>query len=380
MSVDWAGVRAQFPTLAGWTYLNTATFGQVPARGVEAVRAHFDRRDRLACADFMQWFDEADEVRGLVARLVNGSAEDIAFVPNASAAFSLLVGGIDWKPDDRIVTLSHEFPNHYYHPAWLARRGVEFVETDYAHFLRAAGPGTRLVALSTVSYATGFRVPLEEIAPWLRERGILLYVDGTQSVGALPFDVARIRPDMLAVHGYKWLLSPTGVGFMYVSPALRERLEPAVIGWRSDRGWRDPENLRHGAPEFPAGAEKYEGGMLAFPLVCALRAAVEMMLEIGPAAIERRVAELAGGARAVLRQAGARLLCDEAPYYDAPIVCGRFEGADASWLARELKARRVLVSAREGNLRVSTHFYNDETDLARLAGALQELLGHTSAL
>ena len=91
---------------------------------------------------------------------------------------------------------------------------------------------------------------------------ILLYLDGTQSLGALQFDVSRIRPDLFAVDAYKWLLSPNGAGFMYVSPELRERLAPAVIGWRSHRDWRNHENLHHGAPEFAAEAEKYEGGML----------------------------------------------------------------------------------------------------------------------
>jgi hypothetical protein len=97
-------------------------------------------------------------------------------------------------------------------------------------------PRTRLVAISTVNYSTGFRPPLEEISETLRRRGILLYLDGTQSLGALQFDVSRIRPDLFAVDAYKWLLSPNGAGFMYVSPELRERLAPAVIGWRSHQG------------------------------------------------------------------------------------------------------------------------------------------------
>ena len=92
---------------------------------------------------------------------------------------------------------------------------------------------------------------------------MLLYVDGTQSVGALRFDVAAVQPDMLAVDAYKWLLSPNGAAFCYVSPELRQRLEPAVIGWRSHKDWRRPERLHHGEPEFADSAEKYEGGMLA---------------------------------------------------------------------------------------------------------------------
>jgi selenocysteine lyase/cysteine desulfurase len=155
---------------------------------------------------------------------------------------------------------------------------------------------------------------------------------------------------------------------MYVSPALRGKLDPGVIGWRSDRGWRDPEHLSHGAPDFNPAAEKYEGGMLNFPGIYAMGASLELILEIGPDAIERRVLEIAALTRTVLCDAGAHVPNDCL----TPIVCARFEGADASSLARELRTRNVATAARQGNLRVSPHLYNDETDLEHLAAVLWE--------
>ena len=178
---------------------------------------------------------------------------------------------------------------------------------------------------------------------------------------------------MYAVHGYKWLLSPNGAAFMYIAPSLRERLAPHAVGWRSDRGWREVDHLQHGAPEFAGEAEKYEGGMLAFAVLYAMEASVGMILEIGPAAIEQRVMELAGCLRERLRVLGARLPCDESPHYRSPIVAARF-GKPASDLAKQLKTRGVLVSARHDNLRVSTHFYNSEEDIERLAEELKPLL------
>ncbi|MBI4873613.1 MAG: aminotransferase class V-fold PLP-dependent enzyme [Acidobacteria bacterium] len=369
MSVNWSAIREEFPALANWTYLNTATFGQLPRAAVAAIHRHLAHRDELACSDFLSWFDDADRVRELVARLINCQAADVAFLNGANVALSLLIGGLDWRPGDRIVTLQDEFPNNLYYPALLERRGVEFVETPWERFYESITPRTRLVAVSTVNYSHGFAPPLEEMARYLRERGVLLFLDGTQSVGALRFDAGRIQPDMLAVHGYKWLLCPNGIGFMYVSPALRERLEPAVVGWRSHHDWRNVDHLHHGAPVFAASADKYEGGMLATSLLYAMRASLELMLEIGPEAIERRVRELATLTRDRLRGLGAQL-----PDCDSPIVSARWEGRDASLLARELKARRVLVSARHGNLRVSTHFYNHEEDIHRLATELRPLL------
>jgi selenocysteine lyase/cysteine desulfurase len=225
-----------------------------------------------------------------------------------------------------------------------------------------------------LNYSTGFRTPLAEIAPFLRERGVLLYVDGTQGLGALEFDASAIRPAMLSVNGYKWMLAPTGAGFMYVAAALRESLPPSVIGWRSHHGWRDHENLHHGMPEFGANADKYEGGMLAFGPIYGMEASVEMMLEIGTRVIEERVMALAALARDVLRRVGGSLLADRDKHYDSPIVTARFENRDARHIAHELQARKVLVAARHGNLRVSPHFYNNEDDLEKFEKEIKGLL------
>ncbi|MFN7992872.1 MAG: aminotransferase class V-fold PLP-dependent enzyme [Bryobacteraceae bacterium] len=370
MSPDWEQIRAEFPALANWTYLNTATYGQMPRRAAEAVARHFARRDELACSDFMRWFDDADRLRARIGAWIGCAGDDIAFIQNASAGLSLLLGGLDWQPGDQIVTLENEFPNHYYYPEHLKGRGAEFVETTYDRFYDSLTLRTRVVAISTVNYSTGFRPPLAEIAPELRRRGILLYLDGTQSLGALRFDISAVKPDMFSVDAYKWLLTPNGASFLYVSPELRDRLAPAVIGWRSDRGWRNPENLNHGAPQFSPTAEKYEGGMLPFALLYGLDEVIGMMQEIGPERIEHRVMQLAEKTRAVLRAAGGTLPADYSPHYDSAVVTARFEGRDASAMVRALQARKVLVAARHGSLRVSPHFYNNDEDLDRLKSAL----------
>lgn len=369
MTANWNQVREQFPALANWTYLNTATYGQLPRIATECVAQHFAHRDELACADFLSWFDDIDRVRDSIARLIHARREDIAFVQNASTALGCLMAGLDWKPGDRIVTMEDEFPNNIYAPASLRSRGVEFVETSWEQFYQSINKRTRLVAISSVNYITGFRPPLEEIAAFLHERGVLLYVDGTQSVGALQFDVARFRPDMLAVHGYKWLISPDGATFMYVAPELRKRLDPAVVGWRSHRDWRNVDNLHHGAPEFADSAEKYEGGILPSALLYAMGGSLDLILGIGPEAIEKRVLEMAGQVRNIARKLGAHPVSD-----NSPIVGIRFDGRDPSRLARALKERRVIVAARHGLLRISPHFYNDESDLERLWDTLTDTL------
>jgi selenocysteine lyase/cysteine desulfurase len=248
------------------------------------------------------------------------------------------------------------------------------VETEWESFEDAIARGARLAVLSTANYTNGFRPPLEAISRLCRQHGTLLYVDGTQSVGALTTDLSRVQPSLMAVHGYKWMLSPNGAAFLYVSPEVREWLEPNVVGWRSDSGWREVDHLSHGVPIFMNSAEKYEGGGLNFPSLYAMDVSVQMMLELGPAVIEQRVLQLAGLVRDSLRRLGATLASDSSPYFNSPIVAARFPGRDASEIARALAAHGVIVSARHGNLRVSTHFYNTAEDVAQLEKGLADLL------
>jgi cysteine desulfurase/selenocysteine lyase len=369
VSVDWNAVRSEFPALENWTYLNSATFGQLPRRATEAVAKHFQHRDALACADFLSWYDDAHRLREKIGRLIQCAPEDVAFVPNASAALGILMAGVDWNPGDQILTLEHEFPNNLYAPGALARSGVEMIESPWERFYDSVNARTRLVAISSANYNTGFAPPLEDLAKFLRARNVLLYIDATQSVGALRFDASRIQPDMLAVHGYKWMVSPPGAGFMYVRPEVRAWLRPNVVGWRSHNDWRNVDNLHHGIPQFSAGAEKYEGGGVPFPLLYAMEASIDLMLEIGSDVIEKRVRDLVLETRAILRGLGASV-----EDYDSSIVAARFEGRDVSALARSLKEHRVLVAARRGRLRVSPHFYNNEQDLQALRSILTQLL------
>jgi selenocysteine lyase/cysteine desulfurase len=175
--------------------------------------------------------------------------------------------------------------------------------------------------------------------------------------------------DVLALQGYKWLISPPGAGFMYVSRRMRKRLVPNIVGWRSHKDWRTVDRLHYGTPEFKDAAEKYEGGGLAFPLIYAMEASVNWILEIGPEAIEQRVLGLAG----LLRQKLCAMGAEVAPP-GSQIVTAKFPGEDAERLVRDLRAREVLISARHGRLRISPHFYNNPADVDRFVDALRLIL------
>lgn len=364
--MQWKEVRAQFPALQRWTFLNTATFGQLPRRAVEAMERHLARRDEFACHDFLAWFEDHGALRSKLARLINSSPDDIAYALNAATAMAQVMNGLDWNEGDEIVTLAGEFPIQIYAPQ---ARGVKLIQAPWPELLSHIGPRTRLVAVSLMSYVDGFLAPVEQIAEACRRVGALFYVDGTQGLGALRFDFSALQPDVLAVNTYKWMLTPNGVAFYAVHPRLRAQMRPLTVGWRSDRDWRNVANLHHGAPRFVESAEKYEGGMLPTLQLYALEAVVDMMLELGPEAIEARVLDLAAQSRVILERRGGQVA-----HPNSPIQAARFKDQDAPALAAALKDRGILASARHGRLRVSTHFYNDESDLAALDSALSSLL------
>jgi len=362
---DWQSlISAEFPALERWTFLNTASFGQVPRCAVAAMERHLAHRDELACHDFLDWFEDHGALRPKLARLINASGEDIAYTPNAASAMAMLMHGIDWREGDEVLTFEDEFPIQVYAPQ---ARGVKLVQAPWPELLERIGPRTRLIAVSMMSYTNGFLAPCAEIAAAARKAGVLFYVDGTQGVGALRFDFGAIQPDMLAVDAYKWMMTPNGVSFIAVHPRLRPKLAPLTVGWRSDRGWRDVANLNHGAPRFVESAEKYEGGMLPSLQLYALDAVVDMMLKLTPELIEKRVLDLAAQSRAILERHGGVIA-----WPDSPIQAACFQGRDAVALAKALHQRGILASARHGHLRISTHFYNNERDLERLDEALND--------
>jgi selenocysteine lyase/cysteine desulfurase len=367
---NWPAIRAEFPSLRGRTFLNTATFGQLPTRTKEAAMAHFERRDQTAALDFLAWFDDLEKTRALIGRLIHCTADDIAFVPNAGYALALAISSIAWKPGDEMLTLHHEFPNQLYGHASVGARSVE---CDWSEFGSHVTDRTRLVALSTVNYTTGLRPNLTRIVQDLRHRGVIVYLDGTQSAGALEFDFSAVKPDFFAVDTYKWMISPNGATFVAVHPNIRKRLQPTTLGWRSDREWRNVAQLHHGAPRFGETAEKYEPGMMPFPSLYAMDASLRFIEEIGIPKIEERVLQLANLLRLELAVTGAEFYQSKGDCLPSQIVTASLPGVDSGALAKTLAEQNINISARRAYLRISPHFYNNEDDVAKLLAAIRKI-------
>ena len=374
---DWTALRKLFPALNTWAHLNTAAFGPIPSTGVRAIDDHFRARDESAALDFLTWFDRLDRIRGKIASLIGAAAGDIGFCPSAGAGLAWLLRGIDWRPGDEVIGFQHEFPNNLYAPRLLESEGVRLrslqtpanaLEMDQV--LDAVGPRTRLVLISSVNYSNGLCAPLASLGPELRRKGVLLCVDATQTVGALNLDLTSTPVDFLVVHGYKWLMAPAGAGFVYVPAATRTWLAPSIVSWRSHRDWRNYESLHHGRPELPDDAAMYEGGVQSFAPLFALEASLDLILDCGIESIECRVLDLARRCRQILLAHGGILTSPFDGVGGSQIVTAAFPHRDSVALRERLESAKVAVSVRQGNLRVSPHFFNNAQDLSRLDAAL----------
>lgn len=378
MPFDVQRYRAEFPVTRRVVHFNHAGVAPASTRVARAVARLMDEALDLDHTTEAVWTERGEAVRASFARLIGARAEEIAFVKNTSEGLSLIAAGIDWRAGDNVLAPDGEYPSNVY--PWLGLRRWD-VET---RLVRAAGPvltlddlraaadaRTRLVAVSFVDWQTGARVDLARIGAWCRERGILFVVDGIQGVGALELDVEQANIDCLAVGGHKWMLSLEGVGALFVSRRVVDRIASVLHGWKSVSDC-DTYLPYHFDPR--PDAAKFEPGSSPWLGIAAFGAALEMLLEVGAERVESRILELTDRLATGLRARGAEIVSPWARGQRSGIVNFRL-GNDPEALRDALLARGFFLRMRAGGIRVAPHFYNHEDEIDRLLAALDELRG-----
>lgn len=376
----------RFTLPADRCYLNGAYMSPLLVAAEAAAMAGLRQRDdpsTIAPADF---FADADRVRQLVGRLVGSdrAASRTALVPAVSYAMATVAANLGVRRGQRILVLADQFPSHVY--AWrrlAADVGADVVTVAPPGPLGTPGRGrdwnerlldaidadTAVVAVPNVHWADGTRFDLEAVGARARETGAALVVDGTQSVGALPFDWEAIRPDALACAGYKWLLGPYGLGVAI----LGERFDggrPLEETWIARAGSEDFAGLTDYEETYAAGAVRYDMGERSNGVLLPwLAAGLEQLLAWGVAEVQARCRSLSD---AIVDGAEALGYRAEEPAYRAGHLFGLAPPADVSVdaIRQSLAARGVSVSVRGGGLRVSPSVYNDEGDVAVFLDAL----------
>ncbi len=377
----WAELRRQMPVAERWAYFDHAAVAPISRPAHEAIARWSRQALEQGHAASGESAAALERVRATAARILGADPAEIALVPNTSAGINLVAEGFPWQAGDNVVTLAGEFPSNLYPWMNLAARGVEVrrvdpggVELDLGRIADACDARTRIVAASWVGYATGFRVDVDALAEAAHRRGALLFLDAIQGLGVFPLDVRRTPVDFLAADGHKWLLGPEGAGLLYLRREHLDRLRPLNLGWNSvvRTGDSYPSELAL----LPTAA-RYEGGSLNMPGFLGLGASLEMLAGFGLSARESplagRVLELAAAVVPRLEQAGAVVAGSRADGKRSGIVSFDLPGRDLAAARRRCLEAGVVLSLREGRLRVSPHAYNDEGDVERLLEALAPL-------
>jgi selenocysteine lyase/cysteine desulfurase len=224
--------------------------------------------------------------------------------------------------------------------------------------------------VSSVQYARGLRLDLERLADFCRGRGILLGVDAIQSLGALPFDLARLPVDFLAADGHKWMLGPEGLAVLYVGPALRPRLRLHEYGWHMMAQAGDYESSDW-APA--ADATRFECGSPNMLGIYGLEASLSLLLEVGMASVQAAIVDRVEHLIGLVDRHGFELLSPREPERRAGILTFRVPGIDSAALYHRLMARGVICAQRGGGVRFSPHFYTSEETLHRAVALAAEL-------
>lgn len=377
---DLQGLRArEFPWAQRGeaTYLDHAYAGSLPVRTLVALGDAVNRRAAPFRIDAQLQLATLAHSRALAARLINASPSEIACMVNTSYGINLAARALRLGPGDVVLSYDGEFPANVYPWMALERTGVRFemIPTrdglpDEAALLDALDrPGVRAVTVSWVAFATGSRIDLATLGRACRERGIRLVVDAIQGLGAAVLDVQACPVDIVACGGHKWLLSPPGSGFVYVRGELVRELEPEVVGWMSVRASDELTQLVDYEFAYHDDARRFEVLTLPYHDFAGMNASLELLLELGPAAvadhIERLVSRVVDWASA---ERSVRLVTPADPARRAGIVA--IVPNDPGAASERLRQARISHSLREGAIRLSPHCYNTVSEIDRALAIL----------
>lgn len=370
-----------FPVLRKQLFLGHGGVTILPRCVAEAMKGHI----AASCEDHQEFGDALktiSETRALAARLIGAEADEIALLGPTSLGLSLFANGIDWKAGDEVICYADDYPSNVYPWTNLRRHGVRVVQLQpermgeiTPELVEAALTSkTRLVALATCHFLTGYRIDIDSIGRLLHDRGILFSLDGIQTVGAFPTPVHHA--DFLSADAHKWLLGPLAVGIVYVSRRHFETCRPTLLGaWNV----RSPNFITQEEIEFVDSAQRYEPGVLNITGIHGLRAALQMILDFGQDRIAAQLLDLHAWLGSGLAELGFETISPSDPKSASAILSVSHPRTDESLLFAALEAAGITASLRHDRsgsafLRFSPHFYNTREDMDRVIAALKAAL------
>jgi selenocysteine lyase/cysteine desulfurase len=367
-------IRGEFPIFESTTYLNSCSQGALSHRVRAAYEEYLDGWDANG-AEWEHWVERAEAARGAFARLLHAVPTELAVTTSVSQGVNGIVSAIPFEQGarSRIVISEYEFPTVGQIAHAQELRGAEVVHVlpdadgsiPVERFAEAIDERTALVCCTTMSYRTGHRQDVGEIARLAHEHGALCLADSYQAVGAIDLDVRGLGVDFVTGGTVKYLLGSAGLGFLYVRRELLAQLLPTQTGWFADE---DIFQMDISDYSPAADARRFDAGTPPVPNIYGGVAGMAIIEEAGVGAIESHVSSLATRLIAGLDELGATVVTPHDPAQRGPLVCVR--SSDVSRLVEELAAERIVVSMRDDNLRIALHLYNVEDDIDTVLAAL----------
>lgn len=369
-------LRSLFSHTGSVVYLNHAAVSPPPVKTIEAVAAQMRDVAEQGSLNYRKWVAVKERARRMAAEMLGARPEQVAFTRNTSDGLSTIANGLSWRTGENVVTFRREFPSNVY--PWLRLReafGVEvrFCEerggrVDVDEMLSLIDEHTRVIAVSQVQYGSGYRADLERLGRAARARDALLVVDVIQAMGALPVNVEAELIDAAAGAGHKWLLTPEGVGLLYLSDRARERIQPTLVGWTSVPQPEERDNFEQG---WARGTLAWETGTAPTALIHGLEASLSLLLETGVERIAAHLVELTDYLCERLEGRGYEVVSSRLPAEKSQIVCLRPRGEwTALALYSHLKKQNIVTAPRGDRLRIAPHLYNTIEEIEVLLSAL----------
>jgi len=376
-SVDLARYRKEFPFTKEIIFFNHASFGPMPEVSWKATQDYYrGLRIEKVADDDREAFQKLGNIRKLIAKMIKAQPKEIAFVPNTSYGLNVAAWGLDLKRGDKILLSDVEFPANVYPWTNLKQKGIKtkFIPGknkcfDIDSFVKAIDKRTKVLSLSFVQYFNGFRNDLESIGRICEENDIFLVVDGIQGIGSVDFDVKKCKIDLLSCGGQKWLLSSLGTGFLYLSSQAKRKVNLSFFGWMGVDWELDfADLLKFDLEPFPS-ARRFEIGTYPYSLLWSMHSSLQLLSQIGIKNIEKHNFELLDVLIDCLKDSPYQIRSSLEPKHRSSILS--FSGKNIRKLYEKLIRGKIMVSFREGAIRVAPHFYNTEDEMNKLIEILK---------
>ncbi|MDP1678132.1 MAG: aminotransferase class V-fold PLP-dependent enzyme [Bacteroidota bacterium] len=370
--------RSWFPHLnTGKLWLNHAAISPLNSRTKNIVEQYLINRSEGSIDDFPQIVQISQNTKLQLGKLINAPADRIGFVNNTSDGLNILANGIDWKSGDRILLNDSEFPTNVVPFLNLKRLGVEidFVravndEIRIEDIEKAITPKTKLLSISFVQFLSGFKSDLKSIGELCKRNNIIYCVDAIQGLGSTPIDVQESGIDFLSSSGHKWLLSMMGFGFIYITEQLQSRINQQFAGWTSNKNYFT--NLFDYRLDFDETARRYENGAQNNAGIIALGESANLLNDVGIPNIHLHLLSLTDYIFEFAEQNGIDTATPREHEKRAGIVTLKIHSAEKIFTS--LNEQNIIVSLREGKIRISPHFYNSIEDIRVVCEAIKQLI------